>query len=127
MATVAPGMSRPLLQENRLDAGFEELKIKSVCRGGMRGCLSGRRDPVTMADPFGKHFPFRVVLRCPELAARVQRIAARLLRQRMKQQMALQWFRGCDQLGDNLKVSARLLFRPRGTSRRQRLQPQARG
>src|ERR1700731_1955951 len=115
MATVAPGMSRALLQENRLDAAFEELKIKSVCRGGMRGCLSGR-DPVTMADPFGKHFPFRVVPRCPELAARVQRIATRLLRQRMKQQVALQWFRGFDQLGDNLKVSARLLFRPRGTS-----------
>src|SRR6266481_2110015 len=116
MTTVAAGMSRPLLQENRLDAGLEELKIKSVCRGGMRDCLSGRRNPVAMADPLGKHFPFRVVLRCPKLAARVQRIAARLLRQRMKQQVAFQWFRGRDQLGDSLKVSARLLFRPRGTS-----------
>jgi hypothetical protein len=34
VATIAPGVSRALLQKNRFDLGFENLEIKSVGVGG---------------------------------------------------------------------------------------------
>jgi hypothetical protein len=40
VATIAAGVSRALLQKNRLDLRFENLEIKSIGVGGMRCSLS---------------------------------------------------------------------------------------
>jgi hypothetical protein len=54
------------------------------------------------------------------------RVSTGLRRKRMEQQAAFSWIARDDQLRNSLKVVARLLFRPRGTTRRQRLQLEAR-
>src|SRR6266568_183560 len=108
VTTVAAGVCRALLQENRLDLRSKELEIKSVGYGGRRRYLSGRRRLGALADPFCKQFPFRIALRSPELATRMSRIASGLLRQRMKQQAAFQRVGGHDQLRNNLEGSTRV-------------------
>src|SRR6267143_6841026 len=106
VATVAAGVPRPLLQKDRLDRRLKELEIKNIRSDRMQCCLGGCRGRGAMADPIGKGFPFRVILRTPKLASRVDRIAARLPRQRAEQQGAFQRIGGHDQLADDLKVSA---------------------
>src|SRR5205807_6063413 len=76
VATVAARVSRPVLQENRLHPGFENLEVE--CRR-----LRGRRIGWTIywfsgafPDPIGEHLPLRVALRCPEFATRMRRVSA---------------------------------------------------
>ena len=106
VAPIAASMPRALLQENWLDLGFKELEVKNVAWGGIRWLIG--RYCRAVADPIGDHFPFRVILRCPELATCVGRIAARLMCQGMKQQAAPQWIGRSDQSADDREVSPRL-------------------
>src|SRR5438445_3203700 len=124
VTTVAAGVSRAVLQENRLDPGFEKLEVEwRRLRGRRIGggiCwLSG-----AFPNPIGEHLPLQVVLRCPEFAPRMRRVSACLARQGMKQQPALHGNARHHQLGDSLEVPARLVLGPRRTARREWLQPQ---
>jgi hypothetical protein len=85
-------MSWPFLLENRLDSRFEDLEIERFARLCPRLDWSGMRHPTAMKDPIGQHLPFGIVLRCPELATGMHRIATRFLGKRMKQQTTLQGF-----------------------------------
>src|SRR4029077_20953564 len=86
MAAIAAGVSWPFFQKDRLDVRFEYFETKGVCNWRSRS----HRRPVrrTVANPGSEHLPFRILLRLPEFAARVRRVAARFRCQRMKQETA---------------------------------------
>src|SRR5260370_42368249 len=74
VTTVTARVARTVLQENRLDPGFEDLEVECRRLRGRRigrniGWLSG-----ALPDPIGEHLPLRVALRCPEFATCMRRV-----------------------------------------------------
>ena len=125
MTTVATGVSWPFFQKDGLDLRFERLETKSIRRLGSRlHCRHARR---RAADPGGEQLPLWIVLRRPEFAACVRRVAARLLCQRVEQKTALQRIVGSHQLGSEFKILPRLLLGPRGIPRQEGLQSKTSG
>src|SRR6266850_3269870 len=106
MTAVAAGVSWPFFQEDRFDSRFECLKTKSIRL--RRSRLHSGRIGRTVVNPGSEHLPFRILLRLPEFAARVNSVAARFLCQRMKQETAAERFVGCHQSGNGFKILPRL-------------------
>src|ERR1700752_4374846 len=78
------------------------------------------------ADPVRQELPLRIALRLPVLAARVERDAARFLRERHGQQAALDRPAGEGEALGHLEVLPRLLVIPGLCAWRQLLQPKRR-
>src|SRR5260370_37956645 len=68
VTTVTARVARTVLQENRLDPGFEHLEVE--CRR-LRGRRIGRDIEClsrAFPDPIREHLPLPAALRCPEIA-----------------------------------------------------------
>ena len=100
-AASVPG---PFVQENRLHTIAKESVIQRDPWGGL-----GR----TCFRPTRQGLPFRIPLRLPMLAARVERIAARFRSQGMHHQPAGQGIARLHHSLPGLEIFTRLLFVPR--------------